>query len=277
MNYVSVRQKKFFFKSISDWVRWNYRDGRIKYSEGVDAFTLKELSATTISAQADAQTVTAITAIGDAEKWSRCKVIILEDNDILSGTVALNWQVPMTDEKRRFLCMRITPTISNASNFLMTNTQVSKPANWVRVPLAFSESGYTCFGKSFIRDSSGNVELPNIDWGHRKISANWNMYRDNQSSKMESVQYDARYVSHTDVEIGADSSQTGGIYRIWNINSNQQIKLKDGNEREHYRWIFINGLMPTKTTKTLTIGSTNLAKLTADDRQIATDKGWTLA
>lgn len=33
----------------------------------------------------------------------------------------------------------------------------------------------------------------------------------------------------------------------------------------------------TGTTKTLTIGATNLNKLTADEKKIATDKGWTLA
>jgi hypothetical protein len=38
----------------------------------------------------------------------------------------------------------------------------------------------------------------------------------------------------------------------------------------------INQGNPT-TTKTLTIGSTNLAKLTDAEKKIATDKGWTLA
>lgn len=33
----------------------------------------------------------------------------------------------------------------------------------------------------------------------------------------------------------------------------------------------------TGTTKTLSIGTTNLGKLTADEKKIATDKGWTLA
>lgn len=38
----------------------------------------------------------------------------------------------------------------------------------------------------------------------------------------------------------------------------------------------INNLATVTTTQTLTMGSDNLAKLTSEDRKIATDKGWTL-
>ena len=41
--------------------------------------------------------------------------------------------------------------------------------------------------------------------------------------------------------------------------------------------VIINGLQTVTTTQTLTLGSTNLAKLTEADKKIATDKGWTLA
>lgn len=39
----------------------------------------------------------------------------------------------------------------------------------------------------------------------------------------------------------------------------------------------INNLLPVSTTQTLTMGATNLAKLTSDDILIATGKGWALA
>ena len=39
----------------------------------------------------------------------------------------------------------------------------------------------------------------------------------------------------------------------------------------------INNLQTVTSTKTLTLGSTNLAKLTDAEKQVATDKGWTLA
>ena len=41
--------------------------------------------------------------------------------------------------------------------------------------------------------------------------------------------------------------------------------------------VVINGLQTVTETQTLTLGSTNLAKLTDEEKQIATDKGWTLA
>ena len=41
--------------------------------------------------------------------------------------------------------------------------------------------------------------------------------------------------------------------------------------------VVINGLQTVTTTQTLTLDSTNLAKLTEAEKKIATDKGWTLA
>ena len=41
--------------------------------------------------------------------------------------------------------------------------------------------------------------------------------------------------------------------------------------------LILNNLKTVTTTKTLTMGSTNLAKLTDEDKLIATNKGWTLA
>lgn len=41
--------------------------------------------------------------------------------------------------------------------------------------------------------------------------------------------------------------------------------------------VVINGLQTVTTTQTLTLGAENLAKLSDDDKKVATDKGWTLA
>ena len=38
----------------------------------------------------------------------------------------------------------------------------------------------------------------------------------------------------------------------------------------------ISGLVNVTSTQTLTLGATNLAKLTGEEKKIATDKGWTL-
>jgi hypothetical protein len=41
--------------------------------------------------------------------------------------------------------------------------------------------------------------------------------------------------------------------------------------------VFINGLQVVETKQILTLGTTLLAKLSDDEKKIATDKGWTLA
>ena len=41
--------------------------------------------------------------------------------------------------------------------------------------------------------------------------------------------------------------------------------------------VILNNLATVSTTQTLTLGATNLAKLTAEEKAIATNKGWTLA
>lgn len=41
--------------------------------------------------------------------------------------------------------------------------------------------------------------------------------------------------------------------------------------------VVINGLQTVTTKPTLTLGTTNLAKLTDEEKKVATDKGWTLA
>ena len=62
-----------------------------------------------------------------------------------------------------------------------------------------------------------------------------------------------------------------------NINANLDISSSRKFTREALLEIIGNLKAQTSGTKTLTIGSTNLAKLTDEDKAIATNKGWTLA
>lgn len=62
-----------------------------------------------------------------------------------------------------------------------------------------------------------------------------------------------------------------------NINANLDISSSTKFTREALLEIIGNLKAQTSGTKTLTIGSTNLAKLTDEDKTIATNKGWTLA
>lgn len=62
-----------------------------------------------------------------------------------------------------------------------------------------------------------------------------------------------------------------------NINANLDIHYSTKFTREALLEIIGNLKAQTSGTKTLTMGATNLAKLTDEDKKIATDKGWTLA
>ena len=62
-----------------------------------------------------------------------------------------------------------------------------------------------------------------------------------------------------------------------NINTNLDISPSTKFTREALLEIIGNLKAQTSGTKTLKMGSTNLAKLTDEDKAIATNKGWTLA
>lgn len=62
-----------------------------------------------------------------------------------------------------------------------------------------------------------------------------------------------------------------------NINANLDISASTKFTREALLEIIGNLKAQTSGTKRLTMGSTNLAKLTDEDKAIATNKGWTLA
>ena len=66
------------------------------------------------------------------------------------------------------------------------------------------------------------------------------------------------------------------VIEVFNINANLTISNCPNINYESLIGL-LNNLVPTTSTKTLTLGSDLLAKLTDEDKKIATDKGWTLA
>ena len=73
------------------------------------------------------------------------------------------------------------------------------------------------------------------------------------------------------------SSSSIEAIHIININANLDIHWSTKFTREALLEILGNLKAKTSGTKTLTMGDTNLEKLTAEDKAIATNKGWTLA
>ena len=95
--------------------------------------------------------------------------------------------------------------------------------------------------------------------------------------------YNLRTVPRFDISNVTDMSSMFGncknleeIHMI-NINANLVISASTKFTREALLEIIGNLKAQTSGTKTLTMGSTNLAKLTDEDKAIATNKGWTLA
>lgn len=78
------------------------------------------------------------------------------------------------------------------------------------------------------------------------------------------------------IRMFAGCSSLEEIHMI-NINANLNISSSTKFTREALLEIIGNLKAQTSGTKTLTMGSTNLAKLTEEDKAIATNKGWTLA
>ena len=85
---------------------------------------------------------------------------------------------------------------------------------------------------------------------------------------------------------GQNANTTYGCYTkctsLTNITGNPNYKVTVSfiaaqNLTHDSLMVIINGLQTVTTTQKLTLGSTNLAKLTEADKKIATDKGWTLA
>lgn len=86
-----------------------------------------------------------------------------------------------------------------------------------------------------------------------------------------------------------DGKKATNMYRMFNScyslinidnisNIKSDIYLANSGYLNHTTLIkVLNALVATTTTETLTLGSTNLSKLTDEEKAIATEKGWTLA
>ena len=107
-----------------------------------------------------------------------------------------------------------------------------------------------------------------------KVTDMYNMFYN--CSKLTTVpQFDTSKV--TDIgNMFFGCSSLEAIHMI-NINANLSISSSTKFTREALLEIIGNLKTQTSGTKTLTMGATNLAKLTDEDKAIATNKGWTLA
>ena len=84
-------------------------------------------------------------------------------------------------------------------------------------------------------------------------------------------------VNVTDMDYMFDNCSS--LEEIHMINTNPTLRINSSTKftREALLEIIGNLKAQTSGNKTLTMGATNLAKLTDEDKAIATNKGWTLA
>lgn len=109
---------------------------------------------------------------------------------------------------------------------------------------------------------TSNVKIMNDMFGSCKDLENVPQFDASKVTNMDGMFYRCSYIHE--------------IHMI-NINANLDISFSDWFTREALLEIIGNLKAQTSGTKTLEMGSTNLAKLTDEDKKIATDKGWTLA
>ena len=102
-------------------------------------------------------------------------------------------------------------------------------------------------------------------------------YMFNGCSSLTTVpQFDTSNVKYMGSYTFSNCSNLEAIHMI-NINANLSISASTKFTREALIEIIGNLKAQTSGSKKLTMGATNLAKLTDEDKAIATNKGWTLA
>ena len=157
-----------------------------------------------------------------------------------------------------------TSNVTNMSNMFYYCTSIST------VPL-FDTSKVTNMSDMF-RSCSSLTTVPQLDTSN---VTNMNTMFYNCSKLTTVPRFDTSKVTNMSNML-SNCSNIKEIHMI-NINANLNIHASTKFTREALLEIIGNLKAQTSGTKTLTMGATNLAKLTDEDKAIATNKGWTLA
>lgn len=260
MSKLIFRLQKEYFATITDYVKFNYLR---KYPDKV--VELSSLEVTKVkSTYNDGGYSTVITAI---ENLDDINGVIIRESDLLAGTTCVTWAIQMT---RPFLIFAF-----NGNNTLNYNYIKDAGVTW---------------------NSSLDTWMPFI--GNIKVGepvSVWNVYREcpefaNEHYPNENYdnyvnggfqQTHPRKIANVPY-VYVDNSNNNGYCQIkaYYVNLRKSFHLYSCGLYDYTRQellLMINTLQPVTTTQTLTLGSTLLAKLTEEDKKLATDKGWTLA
>ena len=254
---MQIRLQKNYFSTITDYVNFNYLH---KYPAKV--VELSSLNVTKIkSTYDDGGYSTVITAI---ENLDNVNGVIIRQSDLLEGTSCVTWGIQMT---RPFLIFAFKGFNILNYNYI-TNVGVTWDVNvktWMpyiggigpinKIDLHNHYREFPNFTKGLI--------LPNIivsGYSNEGFVPNWR------------CNLNVPYMSYD----GCNCNGYAMYKAVW-VNLKSNLKLYEALYTRDELMIMITTLKKVTTTQTLTMGATNLAKLTDTDIKIATDKGWTLA
>ena len=170
-----------------------------------------------------------------------------------------------------YFCSRLTTVPQfDTSNVTSMASMFYNCSRLTTIP-QFDTSNVTSMQEMFSNCSNLTI-VPQLDTS--KVTSMYSMF--SSCSSLTTVpQFDTSKVTSMNSMFSYCSSLEQ-IHMI-NINANLDIHSSTKFTREALLEIIGNLKAQTSGTKTLTMGATNLAKLTDEDKAIATNKGWTLA
>ena len=163
----------------------------------------------------------------------------------------------------------ITIPLLNTSKVTNMNSTFISCSNLTTIP-QLDTSKVTNMDSTFI-SCSNLTTIPQLDTS--KVTS-MNSTFNNCSNLTTIPQLDTSKVTSMNSTFNNCSNLKSILMTGMDVNFNISASTKF--EREDLV-IILNNLATVTTTRTLTMGTTNLAKLTEEDIKIATDKGWTLA
>lgn len=259
MSKLPFRLQKEYFATITDYVKFNYLK---EYPEKV--VELSSLNVTKVKpTYRDDDYSTVITGIENLDKING---VIIRRTDLLEGTSCVTWGIQMT---RPFLIFTF-----NGINLFNYNYISSAGVKWdTSLDTWMPYAGAIDFNTridiyNVLRDypACKTYHLPNLDLQSYTNAG----FGDGIPSKQVNVPY---------IHTGFVSNNPYGKCMVKAIYANldNSFLIQGVSYTKQELMLIIETLQPTTTTKTLTVGSKNLALLTDEDKKIATDKGWTLA
>lgn len=193
--------------------------------------------------------------------------------DALSKVV-INTEIPIKEEQSKNVEIKENGTISvlpdegKVLNEVSITTNVPQD-NTLKKLLDATKSCYYLFN-NYKGTSVDDLIQPNDT---ENVTTMGNMFK--ECSRLTSIpQLDTSKVTNMNSIFASCRSLKSVL--MTNIGVSLNISASTKFEREDLL-IILNNLKTVTSTKTLTMGATNLTKLTDEDKLIATNKGWTLA